>query len=780
MLEGLNGIGKTLAVRLLEVCTGTMPYDQHSAAWRSLCDGLGPVTVEVTGLDGAERVVWVTDSADWEVTDGPTPSSDWFRAITIDGQTATLEEVRELFTVHRLAGDEGITDTFAARAESYAATVRRWMLRHTDQSQGPLAELESVTAAVLETLTDWSPAKWLELKSEADLAGDEVEELESAARESQARLTGISGALSLSVRLKEIRQRAPGLERDLAEINKQIEEARTEQEAAQREVAGLAAEVGRTEPLRRELLNARRTLERNRKKLAQASYRAAAQAAALDLEPEGRVVDQHISQLVDQEADLREERARLDATPAMKELLADLAGSLSTAESRGLGGQIAVDDVDSGFQLDVSQTRAGMLARRTYLERRPPAPQAAHISEAIEQCIQDLHHARALSGTLQDVLRYRRLVNRNEDRVDTALRAGAAGQAAEALQVASRRQRLSEQKLLDLATRRAAVAQRLGVSDGSMSEQAISQQLGTLLRNLGLSEDELRPELTDAEATATQAQQELATAQNRANELRQELSRADAEIRRAATSLFSDDRLAWVRSSIASLDHMTDHSPRDVEEMLPTLEDATTVVSLVDDRLGNHRTQLAAVERALHGIARHIRGQPLDTSEYVEELETWLAKRFSDWFNSPRVRQELLPDSDGAIRVDLAARQVTWSERQGERSRPLEAFSSGEQAFAYTRARLARLDEEGATAANRLIVLDEFGAFIAHDRLQGLFAYLRERATEHEHDQVLVILPLSRDYREMAQSAIGSNAEMLNALADQVAERSYSARALIP
>jgi len=41
-------------------------------------------------------------------------------------------------------------------------------------------------------------------------------------------------------------------------------------------------------------------------------------------------------------------------------------------------------------------------------------------------------------------------------------------------------------------------------------------------------------------------------------------------------------------------------------------------------------------------------------------------------------------------------------------------------------------------------------------------------------------LPLSRDYREMAQSAIGSNAEMLNALADQVAERSYSARALIP
>lgn len=780
MLEGLNGIGKTLAVRLLEVCTGTLPYDQHSAAWKSLREGLGPVTVEVTGLDGAERVVWVTDSADWEITDGPAPSSDWFRAITIDGQAATLEAVRELITVHRLAGDEGITDTFAARAESYAATVRRWTLRYTDQNQGPLAELESVTATALEMLTDWSPVRWHELKSHADQAGDAVEEQEIVARESQARLKAIEGALSLSQRLREIRQRAPGLERELAEIDKQIEEARAEQEAAQREVAGLAAEVGRTEPLRRELRNARRTLERNRKNLAQASYRAAAQAAALDLEPDHKVVDQHISKLGDQEADLREERARLDAAPAMKELLADLAGSLTAAESRGLGGEIAVDDVDSGFQLNVSQTRAGMLARRTYLERQPPDSEATRISEAIERCVQDLQRARALSETLQDVSRFRRLVNQNEDRVDNALREGAAGQAAEALQRASERRRSSEQKLLDLATRRAAVAQRLGVSDDSMSEQAVSQQLTTLLRNLGLSEDELGPEFTNADATATQAQQDLANAQNRANELRQELSRADAEVRRAATLLSSDDRLAWVRSSAGSSHHTADHSDMDVEELLPTLEDAKTVVSLVDDRLGTHRTQLAAVERALHGVARHIRGQTLDTLEYVEELETWLANRFSDWFNSPRVRQELLPDSDGAIRVDLAARQVTWSEPQGERSRPLEAFSSGEQAFAYTRARLARLDEEGLSAANRLIVLDEFGAFIAHDRLQGLVEYLRERAAEHEHDQVLVILPLSRDYREMAQSAIGSSAEMLNALADQVAERSYSARVLIP
>jgi hypothetical protein len=779
MLEGLNGIGKTLAVRLLEVCTGTMPYNQHSAAWESLREGLGSVTVEVTGLDGAERVVWVADSADWKMTDGRAPSSDWFQSITIDGQAATLEAVRGLITVHRLAGDEGITDTFAARAESYAATFRRWMLRHADQNQGPLAELERVTAMAQEMLTEWSPAKWQELKRKADQAGDTVKHCEALALESQARLNEFERAVNLNQRLSEIRQRAPGLERELAEIDKQIEGARAEREEAQRGVAGFAAEVGRTEPLRRELRNARRTLERNRKALTQASNLAAAQAAALDLEPAAKVVGQRITELSDQETSLRMERPRLDAAPAMKELLADLSGSLKAAESRGLGGEIAVDDVDSGFQLNVSQTRAGMLARRTFLERQPPNPKAAHISEAIKRCTWELKRARALSETLQIVSRLTRLVNRNEDRVDNALKAGAAGQALEALRRASGRLRSSEQKLLDLASSRAAVAQRLGVSDENWSRQAVTQQLASTLRRLGLAEDELESNFTSAETIASQAQQELVNAQNRAIELRQDLSRAEADIRRAAVTLSADRRLAWLRTSSERSHHTAAQAGTDVEKLLHILEDAQNVASMVEDRLGTHRSQLSAVERALNGMARHIRGQTLFTSEYVEELRTWLANRFSDWFNNPRVSQELLPDSDGDIRVDLAARKVTWREHQRERSRPLEAFSSGEQAFAYTRARLARLDEEGSAAANRFIALDEFGAFIAHDRLQGLIGYLRERATEHELDQVLVILPLSRDYREMAQSAIGAEAERFKALADQVDERSYATQMLI-
>ena len=97
-----------------------------------------------------------------------------------------------------------------------------------------------------------------------------------------------------------------------------------------------------------------------------------------------------------------------------------------------------------------------------------------------------------------------------------------------------------------------------------------------------------------------------------------------------------------------------------------------------------------------------------------------MGQRFSDWFNNERVRQELLPQAESEIVVDLDAREVLWEENGILRSRPLEAFSSGEQAFAYTRARLGLLDDEDNPPQNRLVVLDEFGAFIAHDRLQQL------------------------------------------------------------
>jgi hypothetical protein len=109
---------------------------------------------------------------------------------------------------------------------------------------------------------------------------------------------------------------------------------------------------------------------------------------------------------------------------------------------------------------------------------------------------------------------------------------------------------------------------------------------------------------------------------------------------------------------------------------------------------------------------------------------------------------------------------------------PLEAFS-GEQAFAYTRARLVVLDEDELDP-EPIDRAERVGAFIAHDRLAGLLAYLRERVGEHPEDQVLVVLPLSSDYAQLAETSLASEAERYRKLAGEITTRSYAVRLLEP
>ncbi len=85
---------------------------------------------------------------------------------------------------------------------------------------------------------------------------------------------------------------------------------------------------------------------------------------------------------------------------------------------------------------------------------------------------------------------------------------------------------------------------------------------------------------------------------------------------------------------------------------------------------------------------------------------------------------------------------------------------------------------EEERAPNRLIVLDEFGAFVAHDLLYQLEVWLRAWVDEHPGDQLLIVLPLSQDYAERANHTLGPEAETFRDLAAQVSTRRYAVREL--
>lgn len=778
ILEGYNGIGKTLAVRILQLCTGTMPYAPKSPAWESLREGLNEFEVEITGLQGADRVVWVADSSHWESDDEPVPRTDWFKSILIDGRSASLDDVRSLITVVRLAGDEELTDTFAAQAESHASTVRRWTAAHANPEDGTLKQLEELAGMADDLLSSNGASDFTKLKSLANNTSRDLVSKQSVVKELRASRDDIEQALDVQRRISDMSTQAPELQREIDEIDRLIAKKRSERDQAQAEVTSLATRAAQTKPLEKELVNAEKTLERNRKKLDDAWSRAAAQAIELDVDPDPETANKLVEELARQDDLLAKELLELDTTPSMVQLLAILSEELCGAESKGLGDQVAVDDIDSGLLLSVSQTRAGMETRRSQLETARPSPRAEEISTEIERVSDRKIQADSLMRILDEIERYQRLVGRNQKRVQEALQAGAGGETAKALQMATVERFECDKALQHLSVRRASVAHQLGVSGTLESRRALMGQLQKSLESLGISEDQIESELHSIAKRLAQAEADLAVAASRESDCRNKLAQAKGSIQKAMNSLDTDDRLSWVRDVYKRRQSSTQAT---TEQLYEDLVGAQYVVREVLERLGSHRSQLGAVERALQGLARQLRGQTVDAVKYVDQIRVWLAASFSKWFNDTRVRHELLENADEEteVVVDLEAQRVEWSESQNRRSRPLEAFSSGEQAFAYTRARLALLDNADQQVSNRLVVLDEFGAFISHHLLQGLLEYLTEWTSGRQSDQVLLILPLSRNYEEMEQSAIGAIAKQYADYAKQVEDSGYVTRIIV-
>lgn len=764
VLEGLNGIGKTLAVRLLQICAGTLPYSTDSLAWTSLCQGLGEFDVLVTGLSGGRQIRWMADTRDWtpgaSATDFPT-----FRSIDVDGKKASIDEVRRLLGVYRVGGDEGIIETFAQQAESAGEALRRWSRRHAAEQGSPLAKLESVLGEAVTALGEWTSARLEDIQESVRDADITRRDAATAVEGALKRRDDLRSLAQFRAQLAAVESRGPDLIARAASLDSSLTKLQAERDRINQRITAVAGRATGGASVIRELRNARKTLERNRTNLSRTTNLAATTVAELGVASDAKAVAALLEQLAEELTALREEQTQLDAAPMMRQLLDGFTGQLADAEGRGLAGQIAIDDPETDTQLTVSQTRAGMAARRSYLEGQPPPPRARDVAERLAATQRRLSRARDAQAFLTEVDRWARLVRENEDRVARAVSASNPDAVAE-LQALEVERRAKDDELLFLAAERASLRQQLGNLGGGVTPEQLDAEIQHALSAMGISIDDLDETIARAETALLETQASLIASEENSTAFRREAARAAADVRRVSNIVAAGDEWVWVRASVPP-SALPDVDASTSQQLL-ALDEVRGRLAATVERLGRHRTELGAVEEALRGIARHLRGQQREAREYVPELQAWLGHRFSDWFNNERVRSELLPDADGKVTVDLERRDVEWAAAGAPRSRPLEAFSSGEQAFAYTRARLAVLDEETPRPPNRLIALDEFGAFIAQDRLTGLLAYLRDRCDDHVGDQVLVILPLRQDYAEMSLNAVGSEAERLSRLAEEI------------
>ena len=193
---------------------------------------------------------------------------------------------------------------------------------------------------------------------------------------------------------------------------------------------------------------------------------------------------------------------------------------------------------------------------------------------------------------------------------------------------------------------------------------------------------------------------------------------------------------------------------------LPDLDDAANLprITALDQRIARSEAQLDDVssliaDQLLAGFLA-AEQRKLPEAEPARKVLEVLAARLGDrYFASPAVADALF-DGGKLIVFDLIEQIVEWQPAEGEPvARHLDAFSSGERAFAYTKTRLESLRDE-PDSRNRFVALDEFGAFLERSRLELLEDYLANEVIGNFVDQALIVLPLSRTRGESSQPFI--------------------------
>lgn len=758
VIEGYNGVGKTMSIRLLMLCTGQQPYAHQRLAWSTLREGLGRARITAEGLNGAASIEWTLDSTKWPPTPGNTVDEEWLGEIRVDGEPVSLTEVRGLLEVRRIAGDVTLAETFARQADDHAAELSSLRARMLDQAGATqraldlLAQVESVArranSAALRAVRDAADQA-------AAVARDAADRLAAVS----AQLTLLDEAADVGERIALLRDTAPGIEAELTTVERQLEEADERRDSLSSALREADARAVASEDDARQLRNARRTAERNRDRLAAARDELAETLAAAGL---ARVPEDLQRCLQDRREEidiLLRRRAEVDAAPLVRQLVVDLIDRLTQAAEAGLGDQTIIVDSAVGNAQTVTELRDALTVRAEALPSGQAAPAAARsLDHDTARATARLRAVEGLDRVLEAVDRWQRLAEQASDRV-AAL---AARNSADHTDLDRLREEVRnvDEGLLELSTRRVILRRQLHDLAEGADEAGLAEHLAALLEQAETDEEHFRTDRdTTAQAVAA-ANEELARARVIERDTAAKLNGTRADLRRAVTLLRDSDEFAYLRHQGIPIpsEHDDDQSQSDILARL------LTRAMSAQSRLGDIPNRLVEMQTAFADIAAQLRGNNRRGEKYQEELMNWLASQFTNWFRQKTVAEVLFPNAE-EIRVDLSQQAVVWRPAGGvEILRPFEAFSSGEQAFAYTRAQLEALGP--LHARNRVTVLDEFGAFVAHNLRDDLRRLLRERSERSPHEKTIVILPATQDYRQLANTSLDPAAALHAARAD--------------
>jgi hypothetical protein len=745
-LRGRNGIGKSLSIKLLQLLTGEQPWEQEREAWRTLRERLGPTSVTASGLSEAETVEWDLNPGAWPKE----PTSDIAELFSgseqgpgiearIDGESASLEQVSRLLKVHRLLGDETLEESVRAQIgqmETRARREARSLQHNAAQVRAVLVEavdsLEPLSGRVVQRLNETLE----KLRAKREVVAKQQEEL----RERVTRLTSLETRARSLERLEELEagDAAEELDAQLQRLDAEIASVAADRDKRFDAAVADVAMRERIQAAREEVERVEALLQR-----AIADVRARAGEAQLDdeaVQADPDVVARAHDDAVDALNRLRDEQARRDAVPLVRRAATSVKRALDRVEppavldhpfaiidERPITGRQLADGVDAEL-------------RALSTAQRDPS------GEQLEQTLADLSRRLEAITELQRALaRQRRhttaLRNRRNDLLALSGEAdGGAGE--EYSQLEQRLAHLEDQRRELQGNRFRYTILRDDLGPGETPAHARERLRRDLVAAGVVAEDDLPSA--------------RATAETKLREIEFQLREVNVEIDEAQRGLDS----ARERQGLGAeaLHHTTLVRALGSNGLaVPAESDSEGLERFAQDLLQATETvlqRLMALTRETEGAVgafEHLEREKLtDVDKWrVERVRATAERQVVEALNQAVLRRELF--DDGVVEgYDHLRKTVSF--RPGSTTSPvtrsLSAFSSGERVFAYTQMRLRGFADQPSPCANRLVALDEFGAFLESRRIRALEDLVREELLGRSIDRVLFVLPLTGTYAE--------------------------------
>lgn len=830
-LEGRNGIGKTLAIRLLELATGGQPFRALPAAWRTLRQQLGDVEIHVDDLKAGPGLRIRLTPSRWPVLPDLDIDDDLLGEAWRDGNRITFDAVRKLVLAFRIGGEETLEQTVATEVSVRAQGARRlvdiiqrqgevWddtlselveMTRDLSQMQVEAAHLTAIQSAENElNSAGFLDAAQTELKRALDATN--YLRAVSSLREKETVLLGV---------VTESRDR-------LKKVTKRLREADERVSAASMAAAGgasaEAALVG-AEKLRagrEHRMHVARLEERD-------VLRRLGLEAPLKVNEARWLRDKTNAALTKVTSRL----AELDLVSPLQQLTAELESPLSRRAS-ALGKQVLLPKPP----LTVHEVLDGVRRRAEELKGEPKPDEVQSLIAERERLQERVRALYDLVEAMRNVERKSALLDESNDQIVALWGAIGAADLSKRRAAQKKREQLRGEQFeveLAIASARAEIAQlrqQAGLSDLPDDAARVhpiqpAQVLARFKEVAGVQDADsmITVAATGPPPNSNDPEVLLSWVLDWRTDLEAAIAdltgtwEADAALAKGASGaldalhrreLYVLDRMsepAFGPASKAFLSALSANGEADFQDVWAEIQaldgrfengapvtaerrltEAAQLVHRLADRLAEDArivtrgadslySYLVVQARRLDSASSQQAGQGEDVIADEPFLRRWLEDELAVLFGAPELRAELFDHAD-EVSFALEDLVLRWQGNDGQwRRRPLEAFSSGEQAFAYTRARLERLSGSTANVPDVLVVLDEFGAFVARDRLGHLLRFVQIEALDTFATQAVVMLPLSIDLPiGKASTPAGDGPDHRATEADQVAGWDYFCR----